>query len=212
MADTSFARAEREALCDLFLTLGPDQPTLCAGWLTRDLAAHLLLRERRPDAALGIAVSPLAGHTQRVQQRIASGDFHAIVEGVRRPPRWSPLRLGPIDEAANTMEFFIHHEDARRGQPQWRPRELAPELERMLWSRVRALARRLRRFGAEVTVEAPGHGTVDTGGSDSGERVRLRGAPGELLLFLSGRQAAAQVEIDGSEPLRERLRTAKLAM
>jgi uncharacterized protein (TIGR03083 family) len=52
-ADTAaptLARAERAALCDLFDEVGPDAPTLCAGWTTRDLAAHLVIRERRADA------------------------------------------------------------------------------------------------------------------------------------------------------------------
>ena len=37
------------ALCDLFEEVGPDAPTLCGDWTTRDLAAHLVMRERRPD-------------------------------------------------------------------------------------------------------------------------------------------------------------------
>jgi hypothetical protein len=36
---------ERLELCDLLLELGPDAPTLCEGWTTADLAAHLVLRE-----------------------------------------------------------------------------------------------------------------------------------------------------------------------
>lgn len=58
---TAFARSERLALCETLRAVGPDAPTLCEGWLTRDLAAHLVLRESRPDAAPGIVVSALAG-------------------------------------------------------------------------------------------------------------------------------------------------------
>ena len=54
---------------------GPDEPTLCEGWNTRDLAAHLVLRESRPDAALGVVVRPLAGRTARLQDKLARGDF-----------------------------------------------------------------------------------------------------------------------------------------
>ena len=43
-----------------------------------------------------------------------------------------------------------------------------------------------------------------------GERVRIVGAPGELLLFLSGRQRVARVQVDGPSVLADRLRTAKL--
>ncbi|MFM7872077.1 MAG: maleylpyruvate isomerase N-terminal domain-containing protein, partial [Actinomycetota bacterium] len=50
------ARTERDLICDLFTNFGPDAPTLCAGWTTRDLAAHIAVRERRPDAAAGILI------------------------------------------------------------------------------------------------------------------------------------------------------------
>ncbi|HEX6919337.1 MAG TPA: maleylpyruvate isomerase family mycothiol-dependent enzyme, partial [Actinomycetes bacterium] len=62
----SIARAERAALSDLLESLGPDAPTLCEGWDTRDLAAHLVVRERRMDAAPGIVLRPLAGHLESV--------------------------------------------------------------------------------------------------------------------------------------------------
>ena len=51
----SYSREERRALCALLDETGPDAPTLCEGWTTGDLAAHLVLRERRPDAAAGVA-------------------------------------------------------------------------------------------------------------------------------------------------------------
>ncbi|HWM99593.1 MAG TPA: maleylpyruvate isomerase family mycothiol-dependent enzyme, partial [Streptosporangiaceae bacterium] len=66
----SYSREERSALCALLDKTGPDAPTLCEGWTTGDLAAHLVLRERRLDAAAGVAGGPLAGYTARVQQRI----------------------------------------------------------------------------------------------------------------------------------------------
>src|ERR1700753_1453307 len=64
---TNYAQAERTALCDLFLELGPQAPTLCEGWTTRDLAAHLVVRDRRPDGAIGILVPRLSGHTEKLQ-------------------------------------------------------------------------------------------------------------------------------------------------
>ena len=57
---TSPVRRERYALCDTFEAVGPDAPTLCTPWRTRDLAAHLVIREGRPDAAVGLLVPPLA--------------------------------------------------------------------------------------------------------------------------------------------------------
>ena len=57
----SFARDERIALCDLLDETGPEAPTLCEGWRTLDLAAHLVLREHRPDAALERSRSGIEG-------------------------------------------------------------------------------------------------------------------------------------------------------
>ncbi len=54
------AAAERNALADLFLERGPDEPTLAGDWTTNDLLAHLVVRERRPDAAPGILIPPLS--------------------------------------------------------------------------------------------------------------------------------------------------------
>ena len=75
MSAAQIADAERRDLADLFLRLGPDEPTLCGDWTTRDLLAHLITRERRPDAAPGILVPPLASWTQHVQSSVARTDF-----------------------------------------------------------------------------------------------------------------------------------------
>ncbi|HBA95165.1 MAG TPA: TIGR03085 family protein, partial [Acidimicrobiaceae bacterium] len=50
------AQAERAALCDLLLDVGPEAPTLCEGWTAAHMAAHLVLRERRPDVGLGLVL------------------------------------------------------------------------------------------------------------------------------------------------------------
>ena len=79
---TAFARSERLALCETLRTVGPDAPTLREGWLTRDLAAHLVLRESRPDAAPGIVVSALAGRTAPIQRRLAELSWPHLVDRV----------------------------------------------------------------------------------------------------------------------------------
>jgi uncharacterized protein (TIGR03085 family) len=205
------AREERTALCDLLAKLGPDQPTLCTGWTTRDLAAHLVLRERRPLAVPGMALRPLSGYTDRVRLHLAGRPFPDLVATLRHPPRWSPFAFEPVDRAANTMEMFIHHEDIRRGQAGWQPRELPSGLAAALWARVRPYAKmRLRRFPAAVTVHAPDHGEVATGAGD--EPVKVSADPGELALFLTGRQAAARVTLSGPDPLTARLATTRLGI
>ncbi len=121
-------QAERNALCDSLLALGPDAPTLCDPWRTRDLAAHLVLREHRPDLASGIWFAPLEGHMERGQAALAAGDYTALVERVRSgPPRWSPTHFAKVDALFNTTELVIHHEDALRGDGAVGPRREVPE-------------------------------------------------------------------------------------
>jgi uncharacterized protein (TIGR03085 family) len=203
-AVTDFAPRERAALADLLTELGPDAPTLCEGWTTRDLAAHLVVRGTRVDAAAGIAIRRLAEHTKRVQARVAAGDWQQLVTKVRRRPWWAALG----EEAVNRTEYFIHLEDVRRAQPGWAPRELPAGLDAALWPRVRTLAKLvLRRTPASITVTAPGFGSVTAGRGGPG--VDLHGAPSELLLFLSGRQAHAVVELTGAPGITDRMRTAR---
>lgn len=206
-----YARAERDALADLLLAVGPDAPTINDGWAARDLAAHLLVRERRPDAGLGILLPPLRGYSERVRLAVAERPFVQLVEEVRRPPWWSPLSNPLTDELVNLAEFFIHHEDLRRAQPSWEPRQLSAGLQSALWSRVRGLARlMLRRFPGTVIVRSPAHGEVASGAG--GDRLELVSDPGELLLFLFGRQRVARVQLVGSASLAEQLRTVRLGI
>ena len=37
----SIAQRERAGLVEILRAVGPDAPTLCEGWTTRDLTAHL---------------------------------------------------------------------------------------------------------------------------------------------------------------------------
>jgi uncharacterized protein (TIGR03085 family) len=211
VTSTNFAQVERAALGDLFTKLGPDCPTLCEGWTTRDLAAHLVVRERRPDAAVGILVKPLAGHLERVRRATATRPYEDLVAAVRKAPVWTFAAIGPLDRIANTQEFFIHHEDVRRAQPDWAPRDLGRAHGRALWAGLPGRARlALRRFPAGVRIEAPGYGQ---GRAGLGEPVvTLTGDPGELALFLTGRQRAARVEVTGPEELTGRLRGARLGL
>lgn len=208
---SSHARTERQALADLFMEVGPDAPTLCEGWTTADLAAHLVLRERRPDAAAGILVKPLSGYTDRVQRSVRDGRPWAdLVDTVRNGPPF-PLSLNPLDETVNTVEYFVHLEDVRRAQPGWEPRRLDPGLEQALWSRLKMMARALlRRSPVGVTLRAPGFGEVEARAGDP--RVTVTGAPGELVLFAFGRQAAARVDTEGDPDACARLRQAQLGL
>ncbi len=208
---TRYARQERRELAYLLLASGPDVPTLCAGWTTRDLAAHLVVRERRPDASAGQMIPPLAGHGEHVRRQMAARPYEEIIRDLRTPPWWSPVANPLTDEMFNGLEFFIHHEDVRRGGEGWAPRDLSPDHEKSIWSTVKFTARLgLRKLHIPVTVRAPGHGEVTVGG-DSAPTV-IVGAPGELAMFVSGRQRAARVDIEGTADTAERLRTARIGM
>jgi uncharacterized protein (TIGR03085 family) len=197
---TDYARSERRLLADLLLETGPDAPTCCEGWSTRDLAAHLVVRERRPDAVLGNFVAPLAGHGEQVRKARAARPYEEVVQEVRTPPWWSPVSNALTDELANAGEFFIHHEDVRRARPGWEPRTLRPEHEMALWKTVKLTSRLTLRKHKPVRLEAPGFGVVQVG--DGHPNATLTGAPGELTLFLSGRQRVAEVDVTGDESIR----------
>lgn len=206
-----YAQQERRALADLLLQVGPEAPTLCEGWQAQDLAAHLVLRERRPDAAPGIVFKPLAGYTARVQRSIRDGrSWSSLVGAVRAGPPL-PLRLGFIDEPLNTTEFFVHHEDVRRAQEGWEPRALDSGLERALWSRVRFFARVARRRApVGLVLDAPGYGQVTVRAETP--QVTAVGEPGELALLLFGRQDAVHLEWRGDPALADRVRRARFGL
>jgi uncharacterized protein (TIGR03085 family) len=210
---TTPATLERHALCDLFDELGPDAPTLCEGWQTVDLAAHIVVRERRPDAAPGVLVKPLASYTEKVQQRIAEWPWTQLVERIRSgPPRLSPTRIDAIDRVVNTIEFFVHQEDVRRAQPDWSARELDAELIDDLYTALKRGARLLtRKAPAGIELEpSDGHPTIIA--NRESPSVTVRGPVGELTLFVYGRQAHALVELDGPSDAVASLRTASFGI
>ena len=206
MAPPTLAQQERTTLCDLLVERGPDAPTLCEGWLTADLAAHLVVRERRPDSGPGLVWSPLAGYTDKVRKSVRDRTpWEKLVETVRRGP---PLLLRPFDGPMNTVEFFIHVEDVRRAEDGWEPRPISPELAEALWTRVGA-GGMAKRVPATIVITSPGRADKESG---TGPRLTVAGDPAELTMFGAGRQGAARVEINGDAELAAQLRTAPLGV
>jgi uncharacterized protein (TIGR03085 family) len=189
------AQRERSALVDTLREVGPDAPTLCAGWTTRDLAAHLVVRERRLDATPGITLPFLAGYTAKVQDRLTrSTSWDDLVELVASgPPIYSPFKL--LDSVANLGEMFIHHEDVRRAVDGWQPRVLDESTAAALCRQLGFLSRiALGKQPAQVTLRTPDGRQIARVGS--GDAVTVTGEPQELVLFVAGRDAV-RVEFDG---------------
>ncbi|MDX2677754.1 MULTISPECIES: TIGR03085 family metal-binding protein [Streptomyces] len=206
---STFAKRERLLLADLLETAGPEAPTLCEGWQTRDLAAHVVVRERRPDAAGGILIPQLASRLDKVMEEFAAKPYEELIQLIRTgPPRFSPFQLKQIDEASNTIEFYVHTEDVRRAQPDWTPRELDPVFQDALWSRLERTARLMGRSTPTGLVlrRADGRTAVANRGTPV---VTATGEPSELLLFLYGRQSAAKVELVGEKDALEKLHGGK---
>ncbi|MQA83488.1 MAG: TIGR03085 family protein [Streptosporangiales bacterium] len=209
----SYSRSERAALCALLTEAGPDAPTLCEGWTTHDLAAHLVSRETRPDAGPGLLINVLSPHTEKIRRELMRRhSYPELVDMIRKgPPRWSLFGIGPVGELANTIEYFVHHEDVRRAAEGWQPRTLDPGMEQVLWRRLRAGAKLLlRRAPVGTVLRLPNGATVVGRARDPW--VTVTGSASELTLFVFGRQRASRVETDGDEAAVQALRNAKLSV
>jgi uncharacterized protein (TIGR03085 family) len=200
MVDVHFDALERLALSDLFDELGPDVPTLLDGWTARDLAAHLVLRERDLIAAPCLVLP--GGFQQFAERRrirmAQQREFGWLVARIRSGPPPGFFRIGWVRSVPNLNEFFVHHEDVRRANGGGPRINLTPAMEAALWRNVRQggryLSRRLRQVGLEIGWAGTEERITARKGTPT---VRVSGPPGELLLYAFGRQAVAQVEVTG---------------
>ena len=204
MGERAPQQAERQGLCRLFGELGADAPTLCVGWDTGDLAVHLVVRERKPLAAPGILLGgPFADHLQRTSAAMKAGhSYEELVQLVRTGPPAGPLRW--LDGLINTQEYFVHHEDVRRGEGDTTPRAVdeVREIEEALWAGLvrghRLATRQIRGVRVDlVNTLAEDRPIIHSGRGD--DVVVIAGRPGEIVLYLVGRTEAAHVELQGSD-------------
>jgi uncharacterized protein (TIGR03085 family) len=199
--DASLAARERAAFADLLDEVGPDAPTCCEGWTAAHLAAHVVVRDSRPDAMPGFSVerfpwgARLSRWSHRIEERIRVGTPYAeLVSRVRSgPPTWSPVRLPAVDRVLNSSEFVIHHEDVRRAQPDWRPRALPLPDQDALWAIGKTFARLSKR--PLLLRRSDATGVEHRAGPSSGTPRTVTGEPLELLLWLSGRRDVARVDV-----------------
>uniref|UniRef100_UPI003D8BD902 TIGR03085 family metal-binding protein n=1 Tax=Gordonia sp. B7-2 TaxID=3420932 RepID=UPI003D8BD902 len=194
------AQDERAALVDTFRAKGPDAPTLCEGWTTRDLLAHLVVRERRLDTGPGILIKQFAPHTEKVRSAAAAKDWDVLLDELAGgPPVYSPFKL--VDRWANLGEMFVHHEDVLRGGADpdgpWVPRQLSDQLSSDLRTPARSIGKMaLKNVPATVTLRTDSGEDLVTVGH--GDPVTITGTPGELTLFAFGR-APVDLEFSGDD-------------
>jgi uncharacterized protein (TIGR03085 family) len=146
-----------------------------------------------------LKLKPFQNWTARLQDGLRDTlTWEDLVSHVRTgPPR--PMR--PLDRWINTIEYFVHHEDLRRAQLGWQPRELSSLEETALWRSLGytkygpMLMSALPRYTPPaVRLEAPGQGPILLSNRRAGPVVR--GPVGEVVMWVLGRKAAAQVEVE----------------
>lgn len=204
------ARANRALrLLDLLTETGPDAPTLCQGWRTRELAAHLVVRDRQPLAVPGLVVPLLHGVTEAFERRARTRPYDDVLADLRGGP--GPLSPGRLGDAGELHEWYVHHEDVRRVVSPG-PRAAEPALQDALWSRLAllgpALAARARGLGVVLATPDGRRRRVRRGPA----QVVLRGEPAELFLWLFGRRAVARVQVDGGPDAARQVAAARFGL
>jgi uncharacterized protein (TIGR03085 family) len=192
---------------------GPNAPTLLEPWTARDIAAHLVLREHDSQAGPALVLPGAWGRfAERQRRALALTDFTRLTATLRSGPPPGFFRIAWVRRIPNLNEFFVHQEDIRRANGRG-PRVNDHAMDEALWRNVKAarwfLARRLHGAGLELHWA----GTAHTVRARRGEPIaRIAGAPGELLLYLFGRQRAAQVEVSGTAAAIEAVQRTRFGM
>jgi uncharacterized protein (TIGR03085 family) len=213
---TTFVQAERDALCDTALEVGPDAPTLSGDWTAKDLLCHLLVRERSAIGAPGISVPFLSRITDLEMKRLAKRDYAELVEKFRARPLLNPVALPQVDAWFNTLELFVHHEDLRRAQPEWSPRALDGRARSTIWKAISVAGKMLvASAGVPVTIrrtDVERTSVLAPAILPGSEPVVVSGLPGEVTLFLYGRAQTRDLTFDGPDESVRKLRGASLGL
>jgi uncharacterized protein (TIGR03085 family) len=214
-----YVAPSREVLAETLLAAGPDAPTLCRGWRTRDLAAHLYLRERKAAVGLGLGliIKSLSKASDKATAKLAAklttpDDYTGLVNTFRGgPPALSPMKIKALDESSNLIEYFVHTEDIRRAVDRWAPRALDEAYSDALWDELIKRAAILYR-GVDlgiVLVRPSGPRHVAKRAPVS---VAIVGEPGELLMHAHGRTRHALVTFEGQPDAVALLQSAEVGL
>lgn len=200
-------KQEREDLVDTLRAVGPDAPTLCGRWSASDIAGHIVTSEQAYGVPMFVGDIVRRALPPRVTRRGIESLQSVGDRMISRAKRdgWGPLleRLGagpPLLFRTGSLadlrlvEEWIHHEDIRRANG-LEPRP-ASDVDAALWDAGMTITRypEFMPGREEVQIETPDGQKHRLG---SNPRVRVVGRPGELLLYLAGRGAAAKIEVHG---------------
>jgi uncharacterized protein (TIGR03083 family) len=179
--------AERARLADLYAELRPDQwsaPSLCAGWRTRDVLAHVTLPYRHSTLRVLRGIAAARGNFDRFADRIARADtarlpdaelLAALRDNITHP--WRPPGGG---QAGALSHDVIHGLDVTEalGLPR-------PPVDRVRTVLVAAGPRSLAYFGTDLTGVRLVATDTDFSLGGGPEVVELPAA--EILLRVTGR-------------------------
>ncbi len=194
---------ERANLAESLRVAGPIAPTLCAGWNTRDLLAHLVMSDSRLDGVIASFIPFTKKYASSVADNFKNQPYEQLVSDFRNgPPKFSVFAIPGVDNLFNSIEFLVHNEDVRRSMPDWKPRVMNQATKDFIWGRlISGVARLLlnshrqgvtlhRRDFVDATEETPGDAANNTFTVRTGpDPVVLTGDPIELLLACFGRRA-----------------------
>ncbi len=147
----TFTANARLQLAYVMRQVGPTGVTLLPDWNVCDLAAHVVVRERRVDVlpGLGGVYGPLVRHSEAVRQRYRRLPWEQLLRMVEQgPPRWAPQRwmhVEPINTALNLLEFTIHTQDMVRAHPHLPSPVITEETAHALWKQLRLACHLLYR-------------------------------------------------------------------
>jgi uncharacterized protein (TIGR03083 family) len=199
---------QRAALCDILADLGEDewrQPSLCAGWTVRDVAAHLTLQQLGPAGVLAQVVKwrgsidRTTAHVARV--RAAALTTEQIIAEIRATIG-SRRHIFGVTHLETLCDILVHSQDI--AIPLGRHLDLPADAAAVAASRALSMrwppplpsAKRMAGFRLTAT---------DTSWS-TGDGPTVRGPMAALLLVCCGRLAALpQLSGDGAAELTTRL-------
>lgn len=208
---TSFAKRERSAICQTLRQLGPDQLTLCQGWTTKDLLVHLIVRENRPDAAVGLFVPFLNSYTKSISNKYQDKSFEELISIFENGPKSpSPFAIPKVDELANTFEFLVHHEDILRAQDNYQPRQFTQEDSKLLWSRFTKSAVFFMRKVKIGVIAKTDQGTYTL--KRGNDAVTISGNIVDLVMFAFGRQNKTEIVFEGDPLAVQKLKNSDLSL